>query len=140
MNDSQLLERFVAGHDQAAFRSLVIRHGPRVLRACRSVLRDYHDVEDAFQATFPVFVRRAPSIRDPERLGNWFIGVANRVAVRARRDASRRRQREAGGADMIADVARPGPENVDLRGLLLEEMGGSPRNTGPPCNSLTPRG
>ncbi len=41
LSDAQLLERFVAGRDEAgeaAFRALVARHGPMVLRVCRSVL------------------------------------------------------------------------------------------------------
>ncbi len=56
-----------------------------VLSVCRRALRDPHDVDDAFQATFLVFVRRAGSIRDGEALGGWLHGVARRVAVRARR-------------------------------------------------------
>ena len=45
LSDSQLLERFVADRDEAgevAFRSLVERHGPMVLRVCRSVLAESH--------------------------------------------------------------------------------------------------
>ena len=57
MTDAQLLNTFVSQRDQAAeaaFEELMIRHGPMVLRICRSVLRDAHDAEDAFQATFLV--------------------------------------------------------------------------------------
>jgi DNA-directed RNA polymerase specialized sigma24 family protein len=36
---------------------LVKRHGPMVFRACHAILRDRHEVEDAFQATFMVLVR-----------------------------------------------------------------------------------
>jgi RNA polymerase sigma factor (sigma-70 family) len=122
MKDCQLLERFVNCRDQAAFRTLVTRHGPTVLRACRSLLHDPFEVEDAFQATFLVLVQRAPSIRDPERLGNWLIGVANRVAARARRDSARRRERESHGADMLTADHSPEHTNADLRVILREEM------------------
>ena len=40
-----------------------------VLRVCQQVLDDPHDAEDAFQATFLVFFRRAGSITQP-----WFAG------------------------------------------------------------------
>ena len=43
LTDGQLLERFVAGRDEAAeagFAALVERHGPMVLRVCRQILGD----------------------------------------------------------------------------------------------------
>ncbi len=83
LDERALIERFAATGDEAAFAALVALHGPMVLSVCRRMLRDGHDVEDAFQATFLVLVRRARSIRDPGRLGPWLFGVARRVAMRA---------------------------------------------------------
>jgi DNA-directed RNA polymerase specialized sigma24 family protein len=57
----QLLDWFLARRDEAAdaaFEALMTRHGPMVFRVCRSVLRDTHDAEDAFQAVFLVFFQR----------------------------------------------------------------------------------
>ena len=54
---------------QEAFRVLVERHGPMVLGLCRSLVRDQHEAEDAFQATFLVLVRRAASIQRRDTLG-----------------------------------------------------------------------
>src|SRR5271156_3139349 len=90
MTDEQLLERFVSERGEPAervFCALVQRHGPMVLSVCRSALRDPHDAEDAFQATFLVLARKASSLRTPGRLGPWLHGVARRTArkVSARR-------------------------------------------------------
>ena len=94
LDDGELLERFATRNDESAFAALVALHGPMVLGVCRRILRDGHDVEDAFQATFLVLVQRAGSIRDPGRLGPWLHGVARRVAMRARAEAGRRRSRQ----------------------------------------------
>ena len=69
--DGQLLERFVARRDEAAFAALLRRHGPMVLGVCRRVLGHAHDAEDAFQATFLVLVRKAGALRQPQQLGPW---------------------------------------------------------------------
>ena len=88
--DAQLLARFVAERDEAAFASLVRQHGPMILGVCRRILHDLHDAEDAFQATFLVLARKAGSIHKPELLANWLYGVAHRTALRAKSAAAKR--------------------------------------------------
>ena len=80
--EAELLERFVSQEDPAAFEVILQRHGPMVLRVCRRILDDPNDVDDAFQATFLILVKKARSIREREVLGTWLYGVARRVAVR----------------------------------------------------------
>ncbi|MGP0064131.1 MAG: sigma factor [Isosphaeraceae bacterium] len=96
LDDGQLLDRFAADRDELALEALIAWHGPMVLGVCRRWLANPHDVEDAFQATFLILVRKARSLRDVHRLGPWLHGVAYRVAVRARADAARRRVIESG--------------------------------------------
>jgi RNA polymerase sigma factor (sigma-70 family) len=93
--DVDLLKRYVSEGDEAAFEALVQRHGPLVWGVCRRVLRNPHDAEDAFQATFLVLVSKASAIRSPRALGNWLYGVAYRTAPHARHRATRRRAKEA---------------------------------------------
>src|SRR5262249_35153143 len=52
LGDGELLARFVAGREEAAFTLLVQRHGPMVFSLCRRILGNAPDAEDAFQATF----------------------------------------------------------------------------------------
>src|SRR5215468_10579347 len=103
LTDGQLLECFVSRRDAAALEALVRRHGPMVWGVCRRVLPNYHDAEDAFQATLLVLVRRASSIASPELLPNWLHAVAHQTARKARATAAKRTVRER----QVTDVPEP---------------------------------
>src|SRR5947209_2490846 len=92
--DGQLLERFTAQQEEAAFAALLHRHGPMVLGVARRVLRQHQDAEDVLQATFLVLARKAGSIRKRESVGSWLHGVAYRLAVEAKGQRARRQARE----------------------------------------------
>jgi RNA polymerase sigma factor (sigma-70 family) len=99
-SDRELLERFVAQRDEAAFTALVQRHGAMVLSVCRRLLHHAHDAEDAAQATFLVLVRQANAIRKKESIGSWLYGVAYRVSANLKRDLARRVKREGPAVDV----------------------------------------
>ena len=99
--DGDLLDLFLLRRDDAAFAELVRRHGPMVLGVCRRVLKNPHDADDAFQATFLILVRRGDSVRPRGRVGAWLHGVAYRTALEARRAAAKRRLKEAKAAPRI---------------------------------------
>ena len=130
LSDAQLLRRFGQARDstgELAFGELVNRHGPMVLAVCRQILRHSHDVDDAFQATFLVLVRKARSIRARESLGPWLCSVAYRTAHRARAASIRYRSstREP-GFDLEDPAESTDAFTVDLRPLLYEELGRLP--------------
>ncbi len=122
LGDGQLLERFRTRRDEAAFESLVELHGPMVLGLCRRFLRDPRDIEDAFQATFLVLVRKAPEIRDGGLLANWLYGVALRVATRARANLLRRRGREHAIGDLDPASAPDANEVLGMGPVLDQEL------------------
>ena len=123
-SDGDLLDRFISREDEtqsAAFEVLVDRHGPMVLDVCRNVLRDYHEAEDAFQATFLILARQARSVRRRGSVAAWLFGVATRVASRARVNAARRRARELVFAQNVAARASSSCDEV-ARATLHEEI------------------
>jgi RNA polymerase sigma factor (sigma-70 family) len=115
LDEGQLLERFIAQGDSSALEALVERHGPMVLGVCRRRLGSQHDVDDAFQATFLILIRKARALRDYHRLGPWLHGVAYRVAARARADAARRHSLEASAARAESDAAAQAPDGLAHR-------------------------
>jgi RNA polymerase sigma factor (sigma-70 family) len=124
LTDGQLLERFTVCDREAAelaFAALVERHGPMVLRVCQSVLRERHDAEDAFQATFLVLVRKAASIRKHSSVVSWLHGVAFRVASCQRVATARRHRYEQKVAEL--EVApTDDKDRQDLASVLHEEL------------------
>src|SRR5262245_28325578 len=92
--DGQLLRAFLRQGDEAAFETIVRRHGALVMGVCRRVLTNTHDAEDAFQATFLVLIRKAGSLASPDLLANWLYGVAYNTALKARAWTAKRRRRE----------------------------------------------
>jgi RNA polymerase sigma factor (sigma-70 family) len=121
LSEGQLLRQFAAG-DELAFEAIVERHGPMVLKVCQRGLQHSRDVEDAFQATFLVLLRKAGALRDADGLGPWLHGVAFRVAARIRSNAARRPAEESRGARPEAVRFADELERTELRSLIDEEI------------------
>jgi RNA polymerase sigma factor (sigma-70 family) len=92
-SDGELLHRYVDHRDEAAFAEVVRRHGPLVLRTCRTIVGE-SAADDAFQATFLVLARKAHRLTRPGSLAGWLHATAVRIARAARRSAARTRERE----------------------------------------------
>jgi RNA polymerase sigma factor (sigma-70 family) len=127
LSDSELLGRFTAARDEAAFAALVRRHGPMVLGVCQRVLHDSHDAEDAFQATFLVLARKAACVPWQGSVAGWLHQTAHHLALRARAAALRRRTHEgrarpAAPTDPLAEVTlREAQQALDAELARLPE-------------------
>jgi RNA polymerase sigma-70 factor (ECF subfamily) len=82
------------------FDTLVTEHQTRVLRVCRSILRDDHLGADAAQETFLRLWRHVVEDRAPERAGPWL----RRVAVTTSLDVLRRKRSRPDTRDAEAPV------------------------------------
>src|SRR6516162_9178630 len=120
--DERLLRDYVASQDAGAFAAIMRRHGGMVSAVCRRMLWREQDVEDAFQATFLVLMRKAPSLSKPKLLGNWLYGVAYRIASKIRSANIRERTREAPMVDLPAPEANDDVSWRDLRPVLDDEL------------------
>ena len=123
--DQDVLQRFHSQHDQAAFQTLLRRHGPMVWEVCCGVLGNEADAEDAFQATFFILARKPNSIRETASLASWLHGVAYRTALKARAQAATRHKHEA----RVPAPQTAEPDDLswrEVRQVLHEEVSGLP--------------
>src|SRR5262245_18363079 len=123
--DHELLQRFHAHQDQAAFHALLCRHGPMVLDVCGGVLANEADAEDAFQAACLILDRKAGSIRKTASVGSWLHGVAYRTALKARAQSAARRKHEA----RVPLLQAAEPDDLswrEVRQVLDQELSGLP--------------
>src|SRR5262245_6055135 len=123
VSDRELLRRFVATRDSAAFELLVRRHADAVWAAGVRVLGNEADAEDVFQATFLALLRKANSVRE-SCVGGWLHRVAVNAALKLR--ASGRRQ-PAGAIEehQPADAGRSPEEHLErdeLTSIIHQEL------------------
>ena len=132
-SDTELINRFLANHEEAAFQALVNRHGQMILRVCRRTLPDEQDVEDVFQATFLALASKARAIRDRESLASWLHSIAYHIALDACKSRKRRRKHET-----VAAVRNRTPALADdvawkeLRSVLDRELASLPERLSAP--------
>jgi RNA polymerase sigma factor (sigma-70 family) len=126
MTDGELLEFFVRHRDDAALAALVRRHGQMVWGVCRRILSHHQDAEDAFQATFLVFVRKAAAIQQKQLVANWLHGVAQHTATKARAVAVRRSGRERQVLQMPEPAVVDRERWNDLQPLMDQELSSLP--------------
>ncbi len=86
--DERAVVKAVIGGDRDAFRVLVEREAPIVVRACYRILGDRHEAEDAAQEAFVIAYRSLAAWRADGTFGAWLARIAVRVALR---QAGRRR-------------------------------------------------
>ena len=129
LSDRELLEKFTRRRGQAAetaFAVLVERHGSMVLRACRGIVGNEQDAQDAFQATFFILARKGDALWVRDSLGPWLHRVACRAATRIRVSTNRQRAIERRAAELAA-----GQTELELRDdwsrMVHEEVDRLPR-------------
>lgn len=87
-DDRSIVAAVLAG-ERDAFRGLVDREGPTVVRACARIVADRAEAEDLAQEAFVIAFRALPTWRGDGSLGAWVTRIAVRLALRhaARRKA-----------------------------------------------------
>jgi RNA polymerase sigma factor (sigma-70 family) len=115
--DGELLRRFAADRDSAAFELIVRRHADAVWSAALRIVRNEADADDVFQATFLALVRKAGAVRGA-CVGGWL----HRVAVHAALKLKARRTRSVSDGVAPAEAAAPTGPDPELAAVVHEEL------------------
>jgi DNA-directed RNA polymerase specialized sigma24 family protein len=130
-SDRDLLRRFAVGGDEAAFATLMRRHGPMVMGVAR-VLRHYQDAEDVCQATFLLLARKAKATTWRESIANWLYEAVYRLSLKTRQSDTRRSARERkvkgkAAPDALADITLRELQTIldKVTGTLAQKVPGA---------------
>jgi RNA polymerase sigma-70 factor (ECF subfamily) len=81
-DDDRSIVAAVLDGDRDAFRTIVDREGPTVVRACARIVGDRAEAEDLAQEAFVIAFRSLPTWRGEGPLGAWITRIAVRLALR----------------------------------------------------------
>jgi RNA polymerase sigma-70 factor, ECF subfamily len=115
--DDASVARAVLDGDREAFRILVDRELPAIVRAADRILGDRHEAEDVAQEAFVIAYRSLASWRADGPFGAWIARIAVRLAIRR---VGRRR---------VLPWTQPGRLGDDEPTLAIPATSGDPERT-----------
>jgi RNA polymerase sigma factor (sigma-70 family) len=118
--DDLLLERFVKGRSDDAFRTLANRYVPLVYGVCNRWLVRADLTEDAVQSVFLLLSKKAPQLLGRTSLGGWLHSSAVNVCKTMYRAEGLRVARERQAAAVAPTEGSLGPVLDDALGRLGE--------------------
>ena len=94
MTDPELLSDYTRSGSAESLSATIERHSGMVYATCLRLLNDPHGAEDATQATFLIFIRRAKTLPPGTILAGWLYATAQTSARNLLRSAARRNRHE----------------------------------------------
>ena len=119
-SDADLVVRFVATRDQAAFGELIARHQARVRNWLRQLARDRTRADDLAQETFIRAWERLGSLHDPTKFSSWLMSIAYTSFLQEhRKRGGEGRLREALAREpTTTEHSEPSSAEIDVAKLL----------------------
>jgi RNA polymerase sigma factor (sigma-70 family) len=104
------------------FETVVLTHGPTVLRVCRAVVGDV-DADDAWSETFLAALKAYSDLPPDANVQAWLVTIAHRKAIDVVRARARRAIPVAEPAQAVPD---PDRRDLDLELDLIDALAGLP--------------
>ena len=119
LSDTELLRRYAADGDEAAFAELVRRYLNLVyFAALRQVGGDAHRAEDVAQSVFTLLARKASTLTGHQTLAGWLHTTTRFTASEAMR-AERRRQAREQEAHTMHELSIDSASDADWERMRL---------------------
>jgi len=119
---AEWLTSFIESGDQLALQQLIEQHASLVMSTCNQILKNQHDAEEAFQATFMALVNKAESIENPKCLSVWLYRVAHRAALDLRRARNGKRTEPLREEKPVPNQQETKVEQTEELTILHEEL------------------
>jgi RNA polymerase sigma-70 factor, ECF subfamily len=88
VDDAELARR-IAGHDGAAFESVMRRHNGALYRVARAILKNEADAEDVLQESYLAAYRHMGEFRAEAKLSTWLTRIVVNQSLARRRSRDR---------------------------------------------------
>jgi RNA polymerase sigma-70 factor (ECF subfamily) len=123
-SDDRSIVDAVLGGDREAYRRLVEREGPALVRACHRILGDHAEAEDAAQEAFVTAFRSLATWRGDGPFGAWLTRIGVRIALRhvsRRRTVAWRDPARVAGGETGSDPADRAAERAAIAAAPLTD-------------------
>ena len=115
--DKEIIRRFAAGEQDAAFRMLMSSYQRPLYQLTRRMMGNHEDADDALQNTFVKAWKGLPKFREDSKLFSWLYRIASNESLNL---LDKRKRSHGTSLDEVTELA--GESHISLSGDEIQAM------------------
>ncbi len=120
--DKEIIERFAAGDENAAFRMLISSYQRPLYQLTRRMLGNHEDADDALQNTFIKAWKALPEFREESKLFSWLYRIASNESLNLIEKRDRQRIQPLDEMIELSAPEQRGPSPEEIQERLHHAM------------------